>query len=130
MTTYNVPDNYHQFVKEEGMWEDDSCHPIHVTIMETEYKGKQCMSFQLEFSFDDYLGDISDRLEKQGIELDGDGWESLLRKLVKSKNPNLEKNLHGDSEAETCVLWTDNKSDFESLMEVLLYFINGPDKVK
>lgn len=130
MKTYKIPENYWQVVSDEGVWEDDTCHPFLVSIMEIEDKGHACTSYQLEFPFDGYLGDISDRLEKQGIELDGDGWESLLRKLVKSKDPTLEKNLRGDSETETCVIWTDNKSDFEWFMEILFEFIAGPEKLK
>ena len=130
MKKINIPGNINQILEEEGIWEDESFDPIIVTVMESEYKGKDVIGFQMEFPAWEKLGDINQLLEEQHIELDGDEWENLIRKYVKTKNSKLEKTMHGDSEGETCVLWTESKEEFEEMMNLIFELIDTPVEIK
>lgn len=119
-----VPKNINKILIEEGIWECNEFEPIYLSALEVTYKGKDLISFQIEFSCWERLGKVNALLEKNQIELDGDGWELFIRKFIRERNPILENKIHGDSETETCVLWLDNRIDYIKTIEYIIKLIN------
>ena len=123
----SIPKNINQILEEDGIWENEKFEPILISVMESEYKGKDVIGFQMEFSAWEELGLINQNLKRKEKELDGDEWETLIRKYIKSKNSILENSIHGDSESETCVLWTETKEEFEEMMNMIFELIDSPN---
>lgn len=119
-----IPANIDQIVVENGIWENDKLSPIFLSALEINYKGEDKISYQLEFGSWEKLGKVNTLLHKNGIELDGYGWELFIRKFIRERNPTLEKKIKGDSESETCVLWVDNLENYISLLDNITLFIN------
>ncbi|HYV90220.1 MAG TPA: Imm51 family immunity protein [Chitinophagales bacterium] len=122
-----IPNNLTQVLEEEGMWEDETFAPVHITVMESEFKGKNVIGFQLEFSPHENFNEINEVMEENGIEVDGYNWEGLIRKFLKKKDKKFEAKVIGDSEGETCVLWTQTEEDFRRLLGFTIEFISNPD---
>jgi hypothetical protein len=57
-----------------------------------------------------------ERLEKLGVESDGDGWSSVIQKKFRKRFPKLAKELHDDSESSTCVLWVESENACKALV--------------
>lgn len=127
MKNLNIPSKLSKVLEEEGLWESEEFDPLLLTIMEAEHKGKDIISYQVEFSADDELGPINQVLANHQLEPDGDEWEALIRKFIKARNAGLESKIYGDSDGETCVLWTKKQPDFEKLMALLFEWIDASD---
>jgi len=119
-----VPHDIEKIILEKGIWGNTDIEPLYLSAMEVTHNGVDLISYQIEFSAGEKLGMVNTLLEQKEIELDGDGWELFIRKFIKERNPDLEKNLFGDSESETCVLWVDNREDYIKTLEHLLNLIN------
>lgn len=66
-------------------------------------------------SFNDFISSriwITDEYE----EIDGDKWEEIIKVYIEENEPELNKEIHGDSESSTCVLWTNNEIKFKRLL--------------
>ena len=129
MNKIEIPDSINQILEDEGIWEDESFDPIIVTVMESVYKGKDVIGFQMEFPAWEKLGKINQLLEVKEKRLDGYEWENLIRKYIKIKGSKLEAAIHGDSEGETCVLWTETKGEFEAMMKLIFELIDAPVEI-
>lgn len=127
MKDLNIPPKLSKVLEEEGIWESEEFDPLLLTIMEAEHNGKDIISYQVEFSADDELGPINQVLVNHQLKPDGDEWEALFRKFLKARNAGLESKVYGDSESETCVLWTKKRRHFEKLMALLFEWIDAPE---
>ena len=105
-------------LKEEVYWEDESYEPITITVEEIQYKGKDMISYQADF-------DVLDEYE----DIDGDEWEELIRKYIEKNEPELLKFVKGDSESSTCVIWTNNPSNFKKILGRMIELIENKKEV-
>ncbi|MCI5055957.1 MAG: Imm51 family immunity protein [Flavobacteriales bacterium] len=129
MKQINFPENLKFILREEGLYEDDSHDPFSITVMESEYKGKDTICYQVEFDASDSIGHIGNIVKAKGLIVDGDGWENYLRQYIAHKERGLEKKIIGDSEASTCVLWTKKEQDFKKMMSLIFKFFYDKSEV-
>lgn len=123
------PDNLAEIIEEDGIWEDDSFEPFLITAVEAEFKGHDVISYQVEFSPELDLEEQNEILRKYNFETDGYAWEGLIREYVEIKEPAFQKMIIGDSESDTCVLWTANQYDFRKLLNYVQEVISKTEEV-
>ena len=104
-----IPKNLLKILYEKEYWEDYSFEPILITIEEIQYHGEDMISYQAEFEVLDEYEDIQ-----------GDEWEELIRIYIKEKEPKFVSKIEGDSEMATCVLLTNNESDFRRMLGYII----------
>ncbi len=106
----------------DGIWEDERFDPLLLSVSTgTTYGGREIpLSWQIEFvPEDERLEAAGERLERRGIEPDGDGWSGVIRKEFKKRFPKLVGELHDDSESSTCVLWVESEKACKALVETI-----------
>lgn len=113
-------------IADEGSYEDDSFSPLMVTVSELAHKGKVVIGYQLSFEAGEHFEEIEDMMYEAGMKINGDSWEQLLRRQLKSKDPAFEKLVNGDTESENCVLWTEKEEHFRRLLSEVLAFLGDP----
>lgn len=127
VSTLKIPKKLKTILEEEGVWESDSLKPLYITILESEYKGKSVISYQLELHiWSPEIEAFADRFELKGQTADGNKWEKILLDFIKTKDSSLFSKINCDSESETCVLWTDNETDFRSMLKIVQDLLNEP----
>lgn len=126
----DLPRDLKHILEDEGFYEDETFDPILITVTETEFGGRNTTNFQLEFPAWEQIGPLTKSLKERSIKLDGYAWENLIRQYLKTKNAKLEQAVQGDSEGETCVLYTHSKARFEALFNQLQQMLHHPDEVR
>ena len=120
---WRVPKDLRKRVADAGgTWEDERYDPILLSVSgDGSYKGRKIpLMWQVEFDpCDERLEAAGERLENRGLEADGDGWSSVIRKKFKKRFPKLAGELHDDSESSTCVLWVESESACRVLVELV-----------
>jgi len=103
-----------------GTWEEEERYdPILLTVSsDATYEGREIpLMWQIEFDpFDERLEAAAERLERRGVEPDGDGWSSVIQKEFRKRFPKLARELHDDSESSTCVLWVESEKACKGLV--------------
>jgi hypothetical protein len=115
---WQVPKDLKKPAKAEaGSWQDERFAPLLLSV----YTGTEIpLVWQIEFDpFDERLLAAGERLERRGIEPDGDGWSSVIQRAFRKKFPKLAKELQDDSESSTCVLWVESERTCQILMKFL-----------
>jgi len=105
-----------------GSWEEERYDPLLLTVSTgTTHDGREVpLSWQIEFDpFDERLEAAGERLERRGVEPDGDGWSSVIQKAFRKRFPKLARELHDDSETSTCVLWVESETACKRLVELI-----------
>ena len=120
---WQVPPNLQDILDEEEMWEDERWSPILLTAMSgTEYGGRDIpIAWQIEFEPGDKpFKRANQKIEQLGLEADGYGWAALIKGVFSKSHPDLSDSLHfGDTETETCVVWTESEEVCQTLLEVV-----------
>ncbi|WP_185154584.1 Imm51 family immunity protein [Flavilitoribacter nigricans] len=114
-----LPADLESILEMEGYWEDDTFAPIRITVEAIEYQGKDLISYQAEFAPPD-----------TGAEIDGDDWEAIFYLYLQETEPALVNGIRGDSESETCVLWTSDADVFRKMLARLVELLAKPEEVK
>lgn len=109
-----IPKNLRQILDKEGHWEDESFKPILIMIEEIQFRNEDTISFQAEF-------EVLDEYE----EINGGEWEEIIRFYIEEKEPELSNKVKGDSENSTCVIWTNNESDFKRILDRMIELITN-----
>lgn len=115
---FEFPNDLNSILKEEEYWEDESFEPITITVEEIQYKGKDMVSYQADF-------EVLDEYE----EIDGDEWEKLIRIYIERNELELLEFVKGDSESSTCVIWTNNQSNFKKILGRMIELIENKNEV-
>src|SRR5207247_10419025 len=105
-----------------GTWEQDRYDPIVLTLsIDVAYQGREIpLMWQVEFDpFDERLKTAGERLERRGVEPDGDGWSSVIQKEFRKRFPKLAREFHDDSESSTCILWVESENACKALVELV-----------
>ena len=105
-----------------GSWEDERYDPVFLTVNTgAAYDGREIpLMWQVEFDpFDERLEAAGERLERRGVDPDGDGWSSVIQKAFRKRFPRLARELHDDSESSTCVLWVESEHASKALVELV-----------
>ena len=108
----NIPQNLDAYLDENKDWYTDVFDPIFITIDKILYGGPPLISYQLEF--------------EAGVEfemMDGHEWEEAILKYIQTEDEKLSESVKGISDMTTCVLWTDNQSNFKKLLELTMQFL-------
>lgn len=116
--SFKLPKNLITIIQEEEVYEDYSFDPIFLVVQETIFNGKEIMSFQIEL---EVLNEYED--------IDGDEWEEIIKTFIKEEEPKLLKFIYGDSESSTCVIWTNNESNFKSCLKWITKLIDNKKDV-
>ncbi len=112
----NLPDNYIELIKNEEYWSSENFAPIILTVEESNYKGGDIISHQLEFEvFDD--------------EIDGERWQEILINSIQESYPELVNRIFGDSESESCVLWVKKRSEYEILFDATMKILSAMKRI-
>ncbi|MEL7122871.1 MAG: Imm51 family immunity protein [Bacteroidota bacterium] len=113
-----IPVNLDAILQEEEVWEDESYDPILITIEKVNYQGVDKISYSAEFeALDEYEN------------IDGNEWEALIKIYISEKVPELLERVNGDSEAATCVIWTDNESNFRKTLGLMIELLERENEV-
>jgi hypothetical protein len=125
------PKNLRHIVDEEGVWETEAFEPIIITVMEFEHIGQDVLGYQLEFDpFEKEMEPINQLMMDRGIDPDGNEWEGLIQRFVRSRDRVLGESLNGDSETSTCVLWTHTEDEFRRLLTLTISLLENPALAK
>ncbi len=117
---FKIPVDIPSIIAKHGYWEDDSFVPFTITIEEVQYKGKDMMSYQVQFEpFEEY------ETIRNGIE-----WEEIIIEYIKKKDPELLQNLFGDSESSATVIWTNDETHFLKILNRIDELLKNPKEVK
>jgi|GEM_PF-3674585 len=87
---YNIPHDISAYLNKHEYWETDIGEHIELDCEETQYKGEDAISHQIEIA-----GTI-----------DGLKIEKRVVTGLKEQHPNLIEQIKFDSESAACVMWT------------------------
>src|SRR5688572_18526474 len=125
---WQIPSNLQDILDEEEMWEDERWDPILLTAMSgTQYYGRDIpIAWQIEFEPGGKpFKRANKKLEKLGLEADGYGWATLIKTVFSKHHAELSDALHfGDTETETCVVWTESEEVGQILVQVVWSLIH------
>ena len=112
------PDNIEGLLEQDSMW-DIEVPPFSISVVETEYKGEDVLTWSVEFSPSFDFDDLNERLEAKGFEPDGHGWTAYIQQRLSMRFKNYTETIKEDSEAETCCFYTFNKNNFTTLLSIV-----------
>jgi hypothetical protein len=124
------PPKLRAIVADEGSYEDDTFAPLLINVSELGHKGRTVIGYQLILKAGEHYEEIEDLMYDAGLQINGQGWEVLARKFLKSKDATFEKLVEGDTEGTNCVLWTDKEDSFRRLLDYILALVADSNWVK
>lgn len=118
------PANIEGLLEQESMW-DIEVPPFSISVVETDYKGQDTLTWSVEFSPAFDFDDLNKRLKAKGFEPDGNGWTEYIQQSLSLRFKNYGDKIKADSDSETCRLYTFNKSNFTTLLSIVSESIRG-----
>jgi Immunity protein 51 len=110
------PPKLRAIIADEGSYEDDSFAPLLINVSELGHKGRTMLGYQLILRAGEHFEEFEDLMYDAGQKIDGDSWEVLIRKYLKTKDAAFEKQIEGDTEGSNCVLWAQSEDAFRKLL--------------
>ncbi len=120
------PSKLRAIIADEGSYEDDTFSPLLITVSELGHKGRTIIGYQLTLKAGEYYEEIEDFMYDAGQKINGQSWEAMIRKFLRTKDAPLEKLVEGDTEGANCVLWTDKEDLFRRLLTSVIHFLADP----
>jgi hypothetical protein len=124
------PSKLRGIIADEGSYEDDSFAPLLINVSELGHKGRIVIGYQLQLKAGEHYEEIEDLMYEAKQQINGDSWEVLIRKYLKSKDAAFEKLIEGDTEGANCVLWTDKEDLFRRLLSYVMDLVADVETVK
>ncbi|WP_020527682.1 Imm51 family immunity protein [Flexithrix dorotheae] len=121
-----IPENLMEILSKDEYWEDDQFFPLNIIITLGFEGDRSYTNYQISFEPDDHFEEINNIFRELNQEISGYGWEELIRKYLIQKDPKLEEYTNGDSEWETCVLWTTSEDYFRRLLDYIIALTTNP----
>jgi Immunity protein 51 len=124
------PPKLRAIIADEGSYEDDSLEPMLIRVSMIEHKGRTVLGYQLILEAGEHYEDFEDLMYDANLKINGDTWEALIRKYLKSKDAAFEKQIEGDSEGAKCVLWSDKEETFRKLLAFVVTLLKDVNLAK
>jgi hypothetical protein len=124
------PKNLDKILDKDGIWSDDTFAPITVLVLEGEDDGSDVICYQFEIPVGDAFEEIEAIMESNDMDASGLDWEDMIREYIHRIDPILENKLQSESEAETCILWVPDETNFRKVFGHLLDLLGDLGAVK
>jgi hypothetical protein len=112
------PANIEGLLEQESMW-DIEVPPFSISVVETDHKGQDTLTWSVEFSPAFDFDDLNKRLKAKGFETDGNGWTEYIQQSLSLRYKNYGDKIKADSDSETCRMYTYNKKNFTMLLSIV-----------
>ena len=113
-----IPANVEELLKEEVMW-DMEFPPFSISVVETVYKGKDTVTWSIEFSPAFDFDEVNELLEEKGHDPDSYGWTDYLMQYIVSNYPKAADRINEDGDSESVVFYTFSKADFTGMIKII-----------
>jgi hypothetical protein len=108
-----IPTNVEELLKEEVMW-DMEFPPFSISVVETVYKGKDTVTWSIEFSPAFDFDEVNELLEEKGH-----GWTDYLMQYIVTNYPKAADRINEDGDADSVVFYTFSKADFTGMLKII-----------
>jgi hypothetical protein len=113
-----IPTNVEELLKEEVMW-DMEFPPFSISVVETVYKGKDTVTWSIEFSPAFDFDEVNELLEEKGHDPDSYGWTDYLMQYIVTNYPKAADRINEDGDADSVVFYTFSKADFTGMLKII-----------